>query len=232
VDYNEAIMRVHARKGSLLEYNGVYLAEGPWPAKAYFDACRRARARDASLYLDYGFTLPKVVSRGPYEQHAGQGPVMIDGEMEPGPPTGTTSPEVIPAPEPEPLAPKPAAEPQAGGPAGQEPSAGGAWTAAKQVAAPAARKAYDLGSLDLGGLAGKGTGERAEAAGRWSAVKPASHEAPVAATPPAGGRRSTTTSSSLKWLDPTRCAAAHEPLANSPAAEADRPAPGWKGLER
>ena len=41
------LSQVHFRKGSLLEYNGVYLAEGPWPGKAYFDARRRARARDA-----------------------------------------------------------------------------------------------------------------------------------------------------------------------------------------
>ncbi|MEN6497658.1 MAG: TolC family protein, partial [Thermoguttaceae bacterium] len=57
-DYSEAIMNVHYRKGSLLEYNGVCLTEGPWPGKAYFDAQRRARARDAGIYLDYGFTKP------------------------------------------------------------------------------------------------------------------------------------------------------------------------------
>ena len=59
-DYNRNIAQVHFRKGSLLEYNDVYLAEGPWPAKAYFDAHRRARARDAAYYLDYGFTRPDV----------------------------------------------------------------------------------------------------------------------------------------------------------------------------
>ena len=68
VDYNRAIMRLHFRKGSLLEYNGVYLAEGPWPGKAYFDALRRARQRDASLYVDYGYTRPGVISRGPHPQ--------------------------------------------------------------------------------------------------------------------------------------------------------------------
>jgi hypothetical protein len=61
-------MRMHFRKGSLLEYNGVYLAEGPWPGKAYFDAMRRARQRDAALYVDYGFTRPGVISRGPIPQ--------------------------------------------------------------------------------------------------------------------------------------------------------------------
>lgn len=65
VDYNIAIMNVHFYKGSLLEYNGVYLAEGPWPNKAYFDALNRARRRDASWELNYGFTRPDVISRGP-----------------------------------------------------------------------------------------------------------------------------------------------------------------------
>jgi outer membrane protein TolC len=69
--YSIAIAGVHFRKGSLLEYNGVYLAEGPWPAKAYFDAARRAKQRDAGHYLNYGFTMPKLVSRGPYNQQAG-----------------------------------------------------------------------------------------------------------------------------------------------------------------
>jgi hypothetical protein len=61
-------MNVHYRKGSLLEFDGVYLAEGPWPGKAYFDAMRQARKRDAGLYLDYGYTRPDVFSRGPYPQ--------------------------------------------------------------------------------------------------------------------------------------------------------------------
>ena len=72
VDYNRAIMRVHYRKGSLLEYNGVYLAEGPWPGKAKFDALRRARQRDASTMLDYGYTRPSVISRGHHEQFTDQ----------------------------------------------------------------------------------------------------------------------------------------------------------------
>ena len=72
VDYNRAIMRVHYWKGSLLEYNGVLLAEGPWPGKAQFDALRRARQRDAATYLDYGFDRPNVISRGPYGQMMGQ----------------------------------------------------------------------------------------------------------------------------------------------------------------
>jgi len=73
IDYNRSITLVHYRKGSLLEYNGVYLAEGPWPGKAYFDALRRARKRDASTYLDYGFTRPDVISYGAHDQYSSQG---------------------------------------------------------------------------------------------------------------------------------------------------------------
>lgn len=69
VDYNRSISQLHYRKGSLLEYNGVFLAEGPWPGKAYFDAHRRARQRDASLYLDYGHSRPGVFSRGSISQN-------------------------------------------------------------------------------------------------------------------------------------------------------------------
>jgi hypothetical protein len=104
VDYNRAIMRVHYRKGSLLEYNGVYLAEGPWPGKASFDALRRARQRDASTYLDYGFTRPDVISHGPYDQFSGQGELVIPEPtpaepMEPTTPTdGNLNEEIIPLP--------------------------------------------------------------------------------------------------------------------------------------
>lgn len=82
VDYNLSIIEVHYRKGSLLDFNGVHLAEGPWPGKAHFDALRRARQRDASLFLDYGYTRPNVMSRGSYDQHGGHVPAEeIHGTM-------------------------------------------------------------------------------------------------------------------------------------------------------
>jgi hypothetical protein len=98
VDYNKSISQVHFRKGSLLEYNGVYLAEGPWPGKAYFDARRRASARAASTELDYGFTQPRIVSRGPMEQHADAGCEQngVDGK----PAAPLAQPELVPSPEP------------------------------------------------------------------------------------------------------------------------------------
>ncbi len=117
VNYNLSMVDVHLRKGSILEYNGVYLAEGPWPGKAYFDARRRARSRDAAVYLDFGFTRPNVISRGPYAQHGGRPDEMmmdeswdgstetdgtIDGTPDSGEkiPTPTPAPELKPAPEP------------------------------------------------------------------------------------------------------------------------------------
>jgi hypothetical protein len=104
VDYNRGIMNVHYRKGSLLDYDGVYLAEGEWPAKAYFDALRQARKRDAGLYMDYGYTRPAVISRGPIEQGSAPdgtpgGPEMMGA---PGPeqaiPYDTVPEESLPAP--------------------------------------------------------------------------------------------------------------------------------------
>ena len=93
VNYNKAIMNVHTRKGSLLDYDGVYLAEGEWPAKAYFDALRQARKRDAALFLDYGYTRPNVLSQGPIPQ--GSAP-----DCEPGGPEmsvpGTSPEQVMP----------------------------------------------------------------------------------------------------------------------------------------
>lgn len=67
-EYAKAIASVHFRKNSLLEYNNIQLAEGPWADKAYWDAMGLARERDASYYLDYGWTRPNVISQGPVSQ--------------------------------------------------------------------------------------------------------------------------------------------------------------------
>lgn len=94
VDYNLAIKTIHYNKGSLLEYNGVILAEGPWPQKAYHDALNLARQRDASYYLDYGFSRPRVISQGAFPQHQGNAEesgfeyeVIPPEELGPGQPT-------------------------------------------------------------------------------------------------------------------------------------------------
>ena len=97
VDYNLAVMQVHLRKGSLLEYNGVYLAEGPWPGKAYFDARKRARERDAALYMDYGYTYPRVMSRGPLQQEL-HTPVGLFNQYQGEPTPAAVPAEEVPTP--------------------------------------------------------------------------------------------------------------------------------------
>ncbi|QDU93396.1 TolC family protein [Lignipirellula cremea] len=67
-DYQRSIAAVHYRKGSLLEYDNVYLAEGPWPAKAMWDALGHARRRDAAKYVNYGWSRPNVISQGQTSQ--------------------------------------------------------------------------------------------------------------------------------------------------------------------
>ena len=49
VEYARSISQVHYTKGSLLDYNEVYLAEGPWPGKAYRDAAEREHRRLPSV---------------------------------------------------------------------------------------------------------------------------------------------------------------------------------------
>ena len=68
VNYNLSITKLHYLKGSLLEFNNVALAEGPWPSKAQFDAVKQARKRDAGHYINYGYTRPGVISNGVYRQ--------------------------------------------------------------------------------------------------------------------------------------------------------------------
>lgn len=144
LDYQRAIIGVHFRKGSLLEYNNVYLEEGPWPAKAQFDAHRLARQRDAGLYLNYGFTRPDVSSQGPIRQ------------MKPGEEYGPAGEEMTPwngpdAPQPEEI------PPPAGIPLGAVP---GRPMAAASPALPAAATsprgqfAWDLGLDDRGAKLG------------------------------------------------------------------------------
>lgn len=114
-EYNKAIADVHTRKGSIMDYNGIAFEEGGWPDKAYWDAKGRARERDAALYMDYGWTRPGVISRGPGETVAPS----IDGvHMEmpgqeyyeeipaPEPTPANPSTEMIPTPEVEPMLPE------------------------------------------------------------------------------------------------------------------------------
>jgi outer membrane protein TolC len=98
--YNLAIAEVHLRKNSILEYNGVIMAEGPWSDKAYFDARKRARERDAGLFINYGFARPNVYSRGPVNQKMGanRGAIYRTDDQSPASPGSEPVPTPVPDP--------------------------------------------------------------------------------------------------------------------------------------
>jgi len=104
--YMLATKNMHFVKGMLLDYDGVHLAEGPWPDEAYVDAARREALRGAPKPLNYASSLAPVVSRGTFPQNVddpnctgAKGPSQsTPGEL-PTPATGTLpSEEVIPLP--------------------------------------------------------------------------------------------------------------------------------------
>jgi outer membrane protein TolC len=258
VNYNVDIATVHYRKGSLLEYNGVYLAEGPWPGKAYFDARRRARARDAALYLDYGFTQPRVVSQGPYRQFAEKSPQSGGEPASALPENNTPQPEALPTPTPEPLDPgynRKEAQPAPTVPQPPEPVAATAfpsatsgklsknsplraptegWSGEGQLsknspllsgegqgvragsAKPAGRKTFDISSLQLGKLEDNPIEQT-------SSLQPVNDRESAGKVPQKSSR--------LQWTD-SKQKSTNESNANPSAAESDRPAPGWQGIQR
>jgi hypothetical protein len=81
-EYEMAVKNVHYQKGSLLDYNEVFLSEGAWPAKAYDDAAKKARRRGRPWELgNFAFSRrPPVISQGFY------GAASPDG-AEPGSPS-------------------------------------------------------------------------------------------------------------------------------------------------
>ncbi len=231
-DYNKGIAEVHLRKGSLLEYNGVHLTEGPWTGKAYFDAHRRARQRDASVYLDYGFTMPSVISRGAYQQQAGAGAVIEDGMIE-GIEMPDMGPEELPTPagqpvestiessdEPdatqlEPLDLQTKAEPQTDGPELRMPK-NARWSVAKKAAAA------------------KSTEVARKKASKSSAVKKASYEEPISSK--AKPKRSTSAGKkvdSSAWVSSkSSTGRKHERNTTPPTHSDDRAASGWQRAQR
>ncbi len=144
VDYNRAIAEVHFRKGSLLEYNRVYLAEGPWPQAAYGDAKDKELRRYSAWPLNYVMRMaPHPVSDGPYSQTTPGGAEQVPpagprGDARPQPadlpaPAATTAPaknapaERLPPPLDGPLNAPPASQPKPGAAAGVSPAAWRSW---------------------------------------------------------------------------------------------------------
>ena len=248
VNYNKAITSVHFRKGSLLEYNDIHLAEGPWPGKAYFDARRRARARDAGWFLDYGYTRPRVISRGAYRQQAPGGPVLPGDQIEVG--TGDEPmPEPIPTPAPEPIdlpaepddgpiepaAPEPTAS-AAGrphvGPILAAPQTGNVRVAARPTSVENPGETAALEVLKLDDPNGDLPRQKPKQSGRWSPIKPTSRNQPARLPRIDNPSPIPSKATGLKWSNVKEMDTGHEAVANPPAAETDRPASGWQGVQR
>jgi hypothetical protein len=239
VDYTLSITRVHFRKGSLLEYDGVYLAEGPWPAKAYFDARRRARHRDASHFIDYGFTQPRIVSQGPYEQGAGQ--MASDGDMPAEAPLpvglpGPIGPAPIDALQPVPMeqAPATGVRPQLrveGPRSAPQPRAAGSSSRVAPTArvgqnsGPAGR-GYDLAAMNLRELNAPIAPLPAATGRKASQVQAAGYQQAGQASATEGAA-----DSSAMWKSTTRSGKTNEPVANPSPAPSDSSASGWKNVQ-
>lgn len=89
VEYNKALKRVEFEKGTLLAYNNVALAEGPWPLKAYCDARERAHERAVARPTDIGITEPVPFALPGDSQHQSielgePAPVSTEGAAEEG----------------------------------------------------------------------------------------------------------------------------------------------------
>nr|MDQ3332177.1 TolC family protein [Planctomycetota bacterium] len=112
ISYNQAIADVHLRQGTLLERNGVSLAEGTWEPDAYRQALREAWARSHAIHnplLDTGYSDPFAI---PGEVFPTAVPGADQAPIAPLPePSLWTVPPPAPAPTPAPLAPP--AEPEA-----------------------------------------------------------------------------------------------------------------------
>ncbi len=90
IEYNLALKNLQLEKGTLLEYDGVFLAETHWPDKSIKDVAEIAR-RLKPIKIDYlipHFSSPGVVSAGPENQFT------LDGKSQ-----ATTGPTPAIAPE-------------------------------------------------------------------------------------------------------------------------------------
>ena len=72
-NYANAIKQVHLEKGSLLDYNEVYLSEGAWPTKAYDDAHGREHRRGPWKLDAFVQAKPGTISQGTYNQQTKKG---------------------------------------------------------------------------------------------------------------------------------------------------------------
>lgn len=67
-EYAIATKNVHFVKGTLLAFDDICLAEGPWPEKAHCDADRRKASRGPNMPLNYASQRAEILGAGTYPQ--------------------------------------------------------------------------------------------------------------------------------------------------------------------
>jgi outer membrane protein TolC len=82
-EYAIAVKNVHFSKGTLLDYDGVYLSEGGWPMAAYQDAAIREHRRGQPHALNYASSKAPRIAYGPYEQRLDRVIQVPTGDSEP-----------------------------------------------------------------------------------------------------------------------------------------------------
>jgi len=68
VAYNKALAEVEYRKGTLLDYDNVHLAEGMWTPRSYADAIRRAWARSHAIDAHHVHPEPEPIVSDGYQE--------------------------------------------------------------------------------------------------------------------------------------------------------------------
>lgn len=109
-DYNLAIRDLHREKGSLLAYNGVTLAEGPWAADAYPDAYELGRFLSPRQHPET-VSQPPSISSGPFDPSQpqntqsmmgmsmeGLSPMLESSDSEAAQPSPATEPDPVQSP--------------------------------------------------------------------------------------------------------------------------------------
>jgi hypothetical protein len=123
IEYNKAITELNFRKGTLLEANSIYLAEGQWNPAAYEDAKRRGEAMTHALDNTHVDAVPSEFTAGPainaWESQSSPDRPHIPGVVDSIPPrttsggtSGSTQVPGVPAAEPQQATPVPAPAPE------------------------------------------------------------------------------------------------------------------------
>jgi outer membrane protein TolC len=100
VEYTLSVKNVMFESNTLLENNGINMAEGPWPHKAYHDAEKRDSLRSRPTRFSYILPQGPLTDRGVYPQHQFPPAVVTEGNgnVLPTPPMGSGPAEVVPPP--------------------------------------------------------------------------------------------------------------------------------------